>query len=153
MKSDAQADSSMTDRSGVYNAIRAGIGLEKTPYLELGYSRIGIVDKGWAGSICFYVTGQVNLSNEDENGEYFYGGKVGFETAWVIGMWGAEIKYLANDKHSQVYFTPKVGLSAVGFVSILYGYNVPAKDKLDEIGKHQISITINWSKKVVRYFK
>jgi len=143
----------MTDRSGVYNAIRLGVGIEKSPYLELGYSRIAIVDKSWPGSLCFYAAGQINVSNEEEKARYTYGGKAGFETAWMIGMWGAEIKYLTNDKESQVYFTPKVGLSALGFVSILYGYNVPKKDTLNEIGSHQISITLNWSKKLVRYFK
>jgi hypothetical protein len=153
LNSFGQADSSMTDKSGVYNAIRVGIGLEKSPYLELGFSRLGIVDKSWPGAFCFYAAGQLNVSHQEEHVRYIYGGKVGFETAWMIGMWGAEIKYLTNNKESQVYFTPKVGFSAVGFVSILYGYNVPRKDKLDEIGSHQISITLNWSKKLVGYFK
>jgi hypothetical protein len=148
-----QADSSMTDRSGFYNAIRVGVGFEKSPYLELGFSRVGIVDKGWPGSFSFYAAGQLNVSHQEENARYIYGGKVGIETAWMIGMCGAEIKYLTNNKESQVYFTPKVGLSALGFVSILYGYNVPKHDKLAEIGSHQISITLNWSKKLVRYFK
>jgi hypothetical protein len=148
----AQADSSITDRSGIYNALRFAVGLEKAPYLELGYSRIGINDKTWAGSFCFYTAAQLNVSPQ-ENARYLYGGKVGFETAWMIAMWGAEIKYLTNRKDSQIYFTPRIGLSMLGFVSILYGYNIPGKDKLDEIGSHQISISVNWSRKLVRYFK
>lgn len=149
----AQADSSATDRSGFYNALRLGVGLEKSPYLELGYSRIGIADKGWGGSVGFYVAGQVSVAERQENSRYLYGAKVGCETAWMIGMLGAEIKYLTDRARSQVYFTPKVGLSAVGFMSILYGYNIPKDDDLAEIGSHQISITLNWSRKLIRDFK
>jgi hypothetical protein len=116
----AQVDSSITDRSFIDNAIRAGVGIEKSPYFELGFSKIGIVDKAWAGSFCFYAAAQLNMINSGESSSNYYGGKVGFETAWMIGMLGAEIKYLTNNKQSQVYFTPKVGLSALGFVDANY---------------------------------
>lgn len=149
----AQADTSATDRSGFYNALRLGVGLEKSPYMELGYSRIGIADKGWSGSVCFYFAGQLSVADRHADSGYIYGGKLGFETAWMIAILGAEIKYLTDRTISQVYLTPKVGFSAVGFVSILYGYNIPKQDRLAEIGSHQISITLNWSQKLVRDFR
>ena len=148
-----QGDSTVIGRSGFYNALRVGVGIERSPYFELGYARVGIVDKSWPGSLSFYAAGQLNMSRRNETNRYIYGGKAGFETAWMIGMWGAEIKYLTNREESQVYFTPKVGLSALGFVSVLYGYNIPRKDRLSEIGSHQISITLNWSRKLVGYIK
>lgn len=146
----AQADSLRTDKSEFYNALRVGIGVERSPYVEVGLSRIGIADKGLeSGSFCFYGAGQVNVSHAAGRPSYLYGGKVGFETAWMIGMWAVELKYLTNGKDSQMYFTPKVGLSALGFMSILYGYNTPRKDKLGEVGTHQISITINYSRRLL----
>ncbi len=49
-------------------------------------------------------------------------------------MWGAELKYLTNEKESQLFFTPKAGISMLGGASLCYGYNTPTrKNKLEEI--------------------
>jgi hypothetical protein len=134
-----------------YNAIRIGVGFEKSGYVEVGYSRLLITDKGLnSGSANFYTSGQFNVV---QNGTNIYGGKIGFETSWMIGMWGAELKYLTNNKYSQLYFTPKIGLSLLGAASLLYGYNIPKKDKLEQISIHQISLTLNLNKRLISDFK
>ena len=146
----AQSDSAQNDNSGLYNALRFGIVVERSPYIEAGFSKLGISNKGLeSGSFCFYGAGELNLSHAMGRPTYIYGGKVGFETAWMIGMWAVELKYLTNGIDAQLYFTPKVGLSALGFMSILYGYNTPRKDNLKEVGTHQISITINYSRQLL----
>jgi len=129
-----------------YNAIRIGVGIEKSGYAELGYSRLIISDKGLnSGSVNFYAAGQFSLV---QNGTSIYGGKLGFETCWMIGMWGAELKYLTNNQNSQLFFTPKIGLSLLGAASLLYGYNIPHSNELQPIGRHQISITVNVNKRL-----
>lgn len=148
-----QSDSSSANKSSWYNALRLGIGFERTTYFELGFSKLYIVEKGWGGSACFYGSGQINLPNRNENSKFLYGAKLGYETSWVIGMWAIELKYLTDNTNSQIYITPKVGLSAIGFVHILYGYNIKLnKDDLLDVGNHQISLTINLSKKLASQY-
>lgn len=148
-----QADSLMTDKP--YNSLRLGLGIEKSPFIEIGYSRLFIVDKGLnSGSACFYIAGQLNRVITENQSDYAYGGKIGFETAWMVGIWGAEVKYLTTGTKSQWFFTPRIGLSLLGSASLLYGINTPTKkNKLDEIGRHQISLIVNFSKRLIKEFK
>jgi hypothetical protein len=150
-----QSDSVVTDKSSLYNNLRLGLGLEKNPFIEVGFSRLIIEDKGLnSGSFCFYVSGQVNKILTESQSDYTYGGKIGFETAWMIGMWGAEVKYLTTGTKSQWFFTPRIGLSLLGSASLLYGINLPTKsNKINEIGRHQISLTVNVSKRLMKEFK
>ena len=133
-------------KSSWHNAIRLGIGVEKLPYLEVGLSRITFADKGPnSGTAGFYAAGQLGVRNE----EVFYGGKVGYETAWMIGMWAIEAKYLTDNHQSKFYVTPKVGLSLFGTCNLLYGYNLPTGESNSiDIGRHQVSVTFNFSKKL-----
>jgi len=142
-----QSDSTKSEINS-YTTFRAGLGFEKTTYLELGLSRITISDKGLnSGSLCFYTSAQLGIIN----GHINYGIKAGFETAWMIGMWAIEAKYITDNKNSKFYFTPKAGLSLLGAVNILYGYNVGiGNHNFVDIGKHQVSVTANLSKKLIR---
>lgn len=138
-----------------YAPLRIGVGFEKSPYAELGFSFLNITDKGFSsGSFCFYTAGQLTRNVTGGPTDYLYGGKIGFETCWFVLMWGAELKYLTNEKESQLFFTPKAGISMLGGASLCYGYNTPTrKNKLEEIGKHQISLTVHLSKQLLRDFK
>lgn len=147
-----QSDSSLINNW--HNALRLGIGFEKATYFELGFSRLYITDKGLGGSACFYGSGQISLPTKSENSRYLYGAKLGFETSWTMGMWAIELKYLTDNTNSQMYLTPKVGLSGVGVISLLYGYNVKLnEDDLLAVSSHQISLTVNLSRKIVKYLK
>lgn len=150
-----QVDSTSMNKSDFYSTLRIGIGIERNPFIEIGYSRLAIADKGLnSGSICFYAAGQVNRLFKESQSDYAYGGKIGFETAWMIGMWGAEIKYLTTEKASQLFVTPRIGLSLLGTTSLLYGINLPTKNnKLPEIGQHQISLTANLSRRLAKKLK
>jgi hypothetical protein len=149
-----QTDSSLANEPSWHNALRLGAGFEKSAYFELGFSRLYIIDEAWGGSACFYGSGQISLPTKNENSKYLYGAKLGFETAWLIGMWAIELKYLTDNTNSQIYLTPKAGLSGVGFVNILYGYNLKLnKEDLLDVGNHQISLTINLSRKLFQYLK
>ena len=138
-----------------YNALRVGVGFEKSPYMELGYTILNISEKDLSsGSFAFYFGGQITRNVTGGPNDYLYGGKFGFETSWLILMWGLELKYLTNEDQSQMFFTPKVGVSLLGGASLLYGYNTPTKNnKLSEVGQHQISLTVQLSKKLLRDFK
>lgn len=151
----SQVDSAAVNNSNFYNSLRLGLGVEKNPFFEIGFSRLVVVDKGLnSGSICFYGSGQFNAILTESESKYLYGGKIGFETAWMVGMWGAEVKCLTTGINSQWFFTPRIGLSLLGTTSILYGINLPTKDnKLNEIGRHQISLTVNLSKRLMKDIK
>lgn len=145
----AQTDSK-SSASAIFNCLRAGIGIEKSPYVELGYSWLYINNKDWASSTCFYGSAQLNPV---KGKSALYGGKIGIESAWMIGMVGAELKYLTNGNISQFYLTPKAGLSLLGGCSLLYGYNISANDKFEDIGVHQLSLTANFSKKLIKFYR
>ena len=150
-----QSDTSALDKSLLFNNLRLAVGFEKNPFLEIGFSRLLIADKGInSGSLCFYGSGQVNGIISENSGKQVYGGKLGFETAWMIAMWGSEIKYLTNGSEYQWFFTPRVGLSLLGAASLVYGINLPTKsNRLSEVGRHQISFSINISKRLMRLVK
>lgn len=138
-----------------YAPLRVGVGFEKSPYMELGIASLHISEKDMnSGSFCVYMAGQLTKNVSGGPTDYLYGGKIGFETAWFLLMWGAELKYLTNEKESQMYFTPKVGISMLGGASLTYGYNTPTKrNKLEEVGRHQIALTVHLSKRLIRDFK
>jgi hypothetical protein len=150
-----QTDTPITVHPDIYNSFRLGIGIEKNPFIEVGFARLGINEKGLnSGSFCFYASGQLNKILNDSQSDYLYGGKIGFESAWMIGMWGTEVKYLTTGPKSQWFFTPRIGLSLLGSVSLLYGINLPTKsNKLNEVGQHQISLTANLSRRIMKELK
>ena len=147
-----QADETPASESSRYNSVRVGVGIEKSPFIEIGFSRLALTDKGLnSGSFCYYISGQLNKILSGSPSEYAYGGKVGFETSWMIGMWAAEVRYMTTGTNAQWFFTPKAGLSLQGSASLLYGINLPGKSsKLPEIGRHQITLTANLSRRLIK---
>lgn len=145
-------DSTITRSSKPYHSLRLGAGVERSPFIEVGFSRLSIADKGLnSGSLCFYGSGQFSKIVTESQSNFAYGGKVGFETAWMIGMLGAELKFLTTGEDSQWFLTPRVGLSLLGAVSLSYGLNLPTqRDNLTEIGQHQISLTANLSRRLIK---
>jgi hypothetical protein len=143
-----QLDSTKLLKPTRYNSFRFGIGYEKASFIELGFSRITLVDKGLnSGSLCYYASGQFGIKNN----QAIYGVKAGIESAWMIIMWAIEGKYITNSKLSKFYITPKVGLSLLGFANILYGYNFRiGNNNFTNIGQHQVSFVVNLSKKLIK---
>lgn len=142
-----QADSAKAEIN-TYTTFRAGLGFEKTTYLEFGLSRVTISDKGFSsGSWGYYASAQLGLAN----GHLNYGVKAGFESALMIFMWAAEAKYTTDNKNAKFCITPKAGLSLLGVVNVLYGYNLRiGNNDFTDIGRHQVSLTANLSKSILK---
>lgn len=158
--SSAQPDTlSKKNREGYYHALRVGFGTEGTEYAELGYARMILHERGsnaFSTSYCFYGGAQVNFPGSGDSDQYIYGAKAGFENTiyWTV-IWGVEGRYLTTSDHDwQLYFTPKIGLTKSNIASITYGINLPEQDNLEQVSRHQFSLTINISKRLFRdYFK
>ncbi|HEY3429642.1 MAG TPA: hypothetical protein VGK39_03125 [Cyclobacteriaceae bacterium] len=156
----AQIDSLNTKhREGYYHALRVGFGTEGTQYAEVGYARMILHERGansFSTSYTFYGGAQINFPGSGESDQYIYGAKAGFENTiyWAV-IWGAEIRYLTTRDHDwQLYFTPKIGLTKSNIASIVYGINLPEQDNLEQVSRHQFSLTVNLSKRLFRdYFK
>lgn len=124
-----------------FHSLRLGAGFEKSLFVEVGYSYLDMsMDMG---SICFYASGQLSKTLHDSQTNYLYGAKVGAETTWVMSMGGLELKYLSNGSKSQLFVTPRIGISALGAISLTYGRNYPDPGSLKEVGIHQITVTAN----------
>ena len=146
-------------REGYYHAMRVGFGTEGTEYAELGYARMILHERGadaFSTSYSFYGGAQISFSGSGDSDQYIYGAKAGFENTiyWTV-IWGAEARYLTTPDHDwQLYFTPKIGLTKSNIVSLVYGINLPEEDNLEQVSRHQFSLTINISKRLLRdYFK
>jgi len=125
--------------SNTYNSLRLGLGFEKNPFIEAGFSRLAVTDKRLnSGSLFFYAAGQLCIVTTASKPNYLYGGKIGIETAWMVGMLAVEVAYLTTGTNSQWFFTPRMGLSLLGSASLLYGMSLPTKSNIPyEIGRNQ----------------
>jgi hypothetical protein len=133
---------------------RYSIGLQKAPFIEIGFSKLRFLNDFEGGSQCFYSAIEINNRNSPSDSKFYYSLKCGFETSWMIGMWAMELKYLTDFEKSQLVFTPKVGLSFEGFINILYGYNFPEKfSNLYGLGHHQIALVININRRIIKEFR
>jgi hypothetical protein len=148
-----QADSVNKESDQIYWTPRYSIGIQNSPFVEIGISKLGISNRGIEfGSWCFYGSAELNYRKQsDNNSNIFYGVKAGFETSWAFFMWALELKFVSDNKDAQLIFTPKLGLSVLGVVNILYGYNLPDKKlKFNGLGHHQISLIVNINRKIIK---
>jgi hypothetical protein len=129
---------------------RIGIGIQKSPYVELGITRLFITNDGLdGGSNAFYAAVEINR-RQDSAEPMFYGFKGGFETSWMLFMAAVELKYASDFNNQEVFvITPKGGLTLFGVVNLLYGYNHPKDLNFEGIGKHQFSLVFNINKKIL----
>ncbi len=75
---------------------------------------------------------------------FIYAPKIGYEfNALLIAVRGNVVSYIDNDQ-IDLRILPEIGLSMLGGVNIMYGYNIPTLNfRSPEINKHRISFTIN----------
>lgn len=118
-----QSDSIKTTVPNTFHGMRLGAGYEKSLFVEVGYSYLDMsMDMG---SICFYASGQLAKTMGDSDFNYLYGAKIGAEATWVIWTGGLELKCLTNGAKSQIFVTPRIGVSALGAITLTYGRNYP----------------------------
>lgn len=124
-------------------ALRTGMGLQKSFYVEIGpsfvYNRIDLRE-GFGNSVLYSTFEWVTIKN-------IYGVKIGGEFGQNLSMMGLEIKYQTDQIKKDFVITPKIGLG-FGFVNIFYGYNFSTnKYPFMSLGKSQFSVILNFTKK------
>lgn len=120
---------------------KAGIGLQESAYVEVGvaWHKIYVHPLSLA-SASPYLT--VDLIINDDF--VIAGPKLGYEfTAGLLGI-AADVTYYTDFSEYSLMATPKIGLSLLGFASIMYGYNVPLSDQeFKSISRNRVSLTFN----------
>ena len=84
------------------------------------------------------------LIKEDEP---IFGPKLGYEiTAGLIGI-AADVTYYTDFSKDSFMFTPKAGISILGFADLFYGYNVPlSEERFGIISRNRFSLVLNINK-------
>lgn len=129
---------------------KIGVGTQERFFTEIGVQwhniykhPLTLASKGPYATIDFFI--------DDRN--FLMGPKLGYEfTAGVFGL-AADVTYFydrnyddeGSDRQSWV-FTPKAGISILGFVDLFYGYQIPLsneEDRISSIYRNRFSLVFN----------
>jgi hypothetical protein len=120
---------------------KLGFGVQEVGFAEIGvqWHKIYIHPLSLASAGPYLtVDGIVN------DGQFIMGPKAGYEiTAGLIGI-AADVTYYSDFKRDAWVFTPRAGVSVLGFVNLFYGRNISLSDYLfDEVDKNRFSLVFN----------
>lgn len=127
--------------------LRAGVGLQKSFYTELGlaYHKCNYSDVGF-GSNTFYT------AVEYTPGPNIYALKAGYELNVMLVAFALETKYQTNFTHKDFVVTPKIGIGLFGDMLLYYGYNISTNRRpFTNIGRHHVSLIGNIGKGFLKY--
>ncbi len=123
---------------------KMGIGLEESAFAEVGveYHKIYVHPLSLA-SAGPYLTVDGIIHDE----KLVIGPKLGYEvTAGLLGL-AADVTCYSNFGQQSFVFTPRAGLSIMGFVDLFYGINLPLSDfQFSFINKNRFSLVFNLNK-------
>lgn len=120
---------------------KLGFGIQETGFIEVGVQlhKIYIHPLSLA-SAGPYLT--VDGLIQDET--LIVGPKIGYEiTAGLLGL-ATDITYYSDFDRNSIVFTPRAGISIMGFVDLFYGRNLLLTDfQFDAIDKNRFSLVFN----------
>lgn len=120
---------------------KAGLGFQETAFLEAGiqWHKIYIHPLSLA-SAGPYLTVDGMLRDD----RLIVGPKLGYEiTAGLVGI-ASDFTYYSDFHEGSWVFTPRAGLSIMGFVDLFYGRNIFLSDfQFDAIDKNRFSLIFN----------
>lgn len=120
---------------------KAGLGVQETAFVEVGveYHKIYIHPLSLASAGPYFT---VDGIIQDE--KLVIGPKLGYEvTAGLIGI-AADFTWYSDFGREAFVFTPRAGLSIMGFVDFFYGRNLPLSDfQFDYISLNRFSLVFN----------
>lgn len=120
---------------------KAGLGIQETAFVEAGIQlhQIYIHPLG-LGSAGPYLTVDGVVKDDD----VIIGPKLGYEiTAGLVGL-AADFTYYTDFDREAFVFTPRAGLSIMGFVNFFYGRNLPLSGfQFQSIDKNRFSLVFN----------
>lgn len=120
---------------------KAGFGIQEAVFAEAGIQLHKIyVHPLSLASAGPYLTIDALLPDE----QLILGPKAGYEiTAGLIGL-AADITYYTDFDLEAVVFTPRAGLSIMGFANLFYGRNFPLSDfQFPQIDRNRFSLVLN----------
>ncbi len=120
---------------------KIGLGIQETAFVEAGVhlQQIYIHPLGLA-SAGPYLTIDGLIRDDD----FLIGPKIGYEfVAGLIGV-AADFTYYSDFDRSAFVFTPRGGISIMGFVDLFYGRNIGLSDfQFGYIDKNRFSLVFN----------
>lgn len=123
---------------------KIGLGIQETAFAEIGVQLHNIyIHPLSLASAGPYLTVD-GLLNDDK---LIIGPKLGYEiTAGLVGL-AADVTYYSDFHRGAWVFTPRAGVSVLGFVDLFYGRNINLSDFLfDGIDKNRFSLVFNLNK-------
>lgn len=135
-----------------YISIRAGAGLQKDFYSELGVA-FQMRNFGCTGAFSrsYYTTLEVipNFQANESQSRNVYALKAGIEANILFAL-ALEAKYQTDFSKNAFVVTPRVGLGIFGDVLLYYGYNFSTRRNRERvfpfISNHQFSLIFNIQK-------
>jgi hypothetical protein len=120
---------------------KVGLGIQETAFVEAGVQlhKIYIHPLSLA-SAGPYLTVDAMIRHD----ELIIGPKVGYEiTAGLFGL-AADVSYYTDLERNSFVFTPRAGISIMGFVNLFYGRNIGISDfQFDSIDQNRFSLVFN----------
>ena len=120
---------------------KLGVGFQETGFIEAGiqFHKIYIHPLSLA-SAGPYLT----IDGLVKDDELMLGPKIGYEiTAGLIGI-AADATYYTDFERDSFVFTPRAGISIMGFANLFYGRNIALSDfQFDIIDKNRFSLVFN----------
>ncbi|MFZ6012951.1 MAG: hypothetical protein ACOYXT_21585 [Bacteroidota bacterium] len=120
---------------------KVGFGLQETAFGELGvqFHQIYVHPLSLASAGPY-----ISVEGVFEKYSFIMGTKAGYEiTAGLLGV-AADFTYYTDFDRESVVFTPKAGLTVLGFVDLFYGRNITlSDDTFKSISKNRFSLIFN----------
>ena len=151
-KESSQIKSNQRFKSEKQISFRAGAGIQKSIYTEIGvalhkcnYSDVGFFSNDFYSAFEWIPNRKQPL----------YGIKFGYEanSSMLLLNLGLELEYQTDFKENDLVITPKVGLGIFGDANMFYGYNISTQNNpfKEIIGYHQLSIVFNFNNHFLSY--
>ncbi len=120
---------------------KAGLGIQESAFVEVGIQlhKIYVHPLSLASAGPYFTVDGI-IIDED----VIIGPKLGYEiTAGLIGL-AADFTYYSDFDREAFVFTPRAGVSLMGFANLFYGRNLPVSDfQFKSIDKNRFSLVFN----------
>jgi len=120
---------------------KAGVGLQETAFVEVGVQ----LHKIYVHPLSLASAGPyLTIDGMIRDDRVIVGPKLGYEiTAGLVGI-ASDFTYYSDFKNHSWAFTPRAGLTIMGFVNLFYGRNVFLSDfRFDGIEENRFSLIFN----------
>lgn len=120
---------------------KIGVGAQEIAFVEAGihYQQIYVHPLSLASAGPYFT-----IDGLIKDKRPIIGPKLGYElTAGLFGI-AVDVTYYTDFEQGSVMFTPRAGLTILGFANLFYGYNIPlSKNPFELISRNRFSLVFN----------